>query len=362
MKKFLIVLAMVAMVSLLMGAGCFVTPEPEPVENNPPEIISSAITSGKVGVAYNYGVEATDPDEDVLTYSLTEKPLSMSIVATTGIISWIPTDAGVFGVGVKVSDPDGLFDVQSFSITVAKADEPEPDPELVLVGITVDPKTMDLIVGGTEDIVSVTAYYEMRGYEVILDFDDCLFLTSDKDVATVSAGEVTAEGVGTADILVSYKGKSDTLKVTVTYVPMEIKVDTPIFFEAGPLLGPDDHGPGVPEIFTIDIVANSDAGEKVLPHLILSAGVDTVTVPPTGTDAQVLIEFWLVGGGWLPLNILPDGTIDLFPSYLLEDVTDIYKVTFNKPGNYSVELVFKTFPGDVTLGSKVIEAIVLPAP
>ncbi|MBA7565249.1 hypothetical protein ES708_06925 [subsurface metagenome] len=121
----------------------------EPViPNDPPEITTSAITSGKVGVEYIYGVEADDPDVgDVLTYSLTEKPLGMSIVATTGIISWTPTDAGVFRVGVKVSDGE-LCDSQSFDITVIAADEPEPepDPELVLIGIVVDPKTIELFI------------------------------------------------------------------------------------------------------------------------------------------------------------------------------------------------------------------------
>jgi len=98
----------------------------EPViPNEPPEITTSAITSGKVGVEYIYNVKATDPDEDILTYSLTEKPLGMSIVSTTGIISWMPTDAGVFGVGVMVSDGE-LSDTQSISVTVAKADEGEP--------------------------------------------------------------------------------------------------------------------------------------------------------------------------------------------------------------------------------------------
>lgn len=215
MRKFLIVLMMVAITSFLF-AGCNgVTP---PIENDPPEIISSAITSGKVGVEYTYDVDATDPEGDTLAYSLTEKPLGMTIVPITGIISWTPTDAGVFGVIVKVSDPDGLFDTQSFNITVAKADEeePEPEPELVLIGIEVDPEEMDLIVGGTGDIDSVTACYEVKGYEVILDFEDCLFLTSNSKVATVaSTGVVTAEGVGTTDILVSYKNKIDTLKVTV---------------------------------------------------------------------------------------------------------------------------------------------------
>jgi len=136
MRKFLIVFVAVTMVAFLFGGCLGVTPDPViPVENNPPEITSSAITSGKVGVVYNYDVNATDPEGDTLTYSLTEKPLGMSIIATTGIISWTPTDAGLFGVGVKVSDGE-FFDTQNFSITVAAVDEEEPEPEPELPSVT----------------------------------------------------------------------------------------------------------------------------------------------------------------------------------------------------------------------------------
>jgi len=315
--------------------------EPEPEPNLPPEIISSAITSGKVGVAYTYDVNATDPEGDILTYSLTEKPLGMSVVTTTGIISWTPTDVGVFAVGVKVSDPDGLSDIQSFSITVAKADEeePEPEPELQLIGIEVDPKTMDLIVGGSDTIDSVTATYEIRGYEVILDSGDCLFLSSDTDVATISDGEVTAVGEGTADILVSYEGKFATLEVTVTYLPMEIIADLPSTFTVG-----------IPEGFIIEIVANSDAGKKVQPYLLL--------------PEEVTLHWWCEEGGlgWIKLTGGTDDPIAIstFPPYELEDVIDVYKAVVNTVGTYSATMVFKTYPGGVTLCSKVITAKVIP--
>ena len=97
---------------------------------------------------------------------------------------------------------------------------PPVDPEgpgLYLIGIEVDPKTMSLFVEESEKITSVTACYELRSYGVILDFDDCLFLTNDSEVATVDKnGLVTAKKVGTADIVVSYEGKLATVVVTVS--------------------------------------------------------------------------------------------------------------------------------------------------
>ncbi|MBA7543042.1 hypothetical protein ES705_35368 [subsurface metagenome] len=153
----------------------------EPViTNNPPEITSSAITSGKVGVEYIYGVEADDPDVgDVLTFSLTEKPLGMSIVPTTGIISWIPTDAGLFAVNVKVSDGD-LTDTQSFSITVAAADGEEPpveetDPPV----ITSVPLADDGYINKEDEAGEITVTgFSIDGYLVKLYLDDKLIGTT----------------------------------------------------------------------------------------------------------------------------------------------------------------------------------------
>ena len=54
---------------------------------------------------YLYDVEAIDPDDDTLTYSLTNFPSGMSIDSATGIIRWTPTAAqiGPHNVAVQVS-------------------------------------------------------------------------------------------------------------------------------------------------------------------------------------------------------------------------------------------------------------------
>ena len=117
MKKFLIVLAIVAMASLLMGVGCF------PKQNLPPEITSYPVKTATVGVAYTYDVDATDPNPgDILTYSLIDEPNGMLINATSGVITWTPAVVGDFDVTVEVSDGD-LSDTQDFTIVVK---EPPP--------------------------------------------------------------------------------------------------------------------------------------------------------------------------------------------------------------------------------------------
>jgi hypothetical protein len=335
MKKFLIVLMAVAMVTFLFG-GCF------PVKNQPPIITSDPVKTGEVGVEYTYDVNATDSDiEDVLTYYLTAYPNGMNINSATGLIKWTPAIEGDYAVIVKVSD--GELDItQSFTIVVSEP-EPVPDPELVLVGIVVDPKTMELFVGDTEDIDSVTACYDFRSYGVILDFDDCLFLTSNSEVATVkkitdnTTVTVTAEGVGTADILVSYKGEVATLKVTVTALTsMELIVDMPKFVV------------GEPTLFTIEVVANSDVGkENVMPYFTLPPGYARIgDLPPDYT-----IE-WFYEDEWVDLTIFPfpifepaTGEVELGTpgkGDLLIDEVLFFRGIFNKVGTYITVVEFWT--------------------
>jgi len=82
-----------------------------------PVITSTAVISAAKDELYSYDVNATDADGDTLVYSLTIKPIGMTINSSNGLINWTPTTSGNYNVTVKVSD-GGLFDTQSFTITV----------------------------------------------------------------------------------------------------------------------------------------------------------------------------------------------------------------------------------------------------
>jgi hypothetical protein len=118
------------------------------VINNPPVIHSEPFDVAFVGMTYEYQVDATDEDEDVLNYLLPIRPTGMSINFTTGLILWKPTDnqVGTSNVSVVVTDnKDSVY--QNFSVTV---DEINLAPE-----VTSPPKTSAKV--GLEYEYTVTA-------------------------------------------------------------------------------------------------------------------------------------------------------------------------------------------------------------
>ncbi|WP_051309765.1 putative Ig domain-containing protein [Desulfogranum japonicum] len=94
-------------------------------QSEPGRIDYPVITSGAPGSVYwnspyKYQVKATDPDNDVLTYSLTEAPEGMTIDPSTGLIEWTPsgTQMGYYNVTARVDDGRCGEATQSFRIYV----------------------------------------------------------------------------------------------------------------------------------------------------------------------------------------------------------------------------------------------------
>ena len=106
----------------LSDTQSFTITVPEP--NRAPIITSTPpLLQPTAGGLYRYDVTAMDLDVgDVLTYSLTTFPVGMSIDPASGVILWTPTNAqiGSQTVTVKVSDPQGGSDSQTFTVDVSQ--------------------------------------------------------------------------------------------------------------------------------------------------------------------------------------------------------------------------------------------------
>ncbi len=105
--------------------------------NRPPLITSTPVIQANVDTAYVYQASASDPDNDTLTFSLTNEPAGMVVDAKTGRASWTPTvgQLGIANVTLTVSDGRGGMATQSYTVNVLA--QPTDQPPL----ITSDPVT-----------------------------------------------------------------------------------------------------------------------------------------------------------------------------------------------------------------------------
>jgi len=206
-KKLLLSLSVFFIVFLF--TGCFLF-------NSSPVIESTPVTTAKEGAVYTYYVEATDPNEDTLTYSLTVSPTGMTINSTTGVITWTPTEDQVGENEVVVEVSDGSKSAtQSFTITV---------DETLLNSIIVLPSSMTISAGSSKTITSITAHYD-NGTETDIALTACTYESNNTKI-TVTNGIINVLSsctATTAIITVSYTEddvtKSDTVNVNVTVPP-----------------------------------------------------------------------------------------------------------------------------------------------
>ncbi|MFA7059874.1 MAG: Ig-like domain-containing protein [Pedobacter sp.] len=88
--------------------------------NRPPAITTQTLPTGKVDQPYTAAITASDPDGDILSFSLVVGPTGMTINSATGALSWMPViaDIGSRQVSVTVSDGRGGSDTKQFSLNV----------------------------------------------------------------------------------------------------------------------------------------------------------------------------------------------------------------------------------------------------
>jgi len=121
--------------------------------NTPPEITSSPVTEAIATLVYSYQVQAEDVDDDPLTFSIGIGPAGLAINASTGVLTWTPTEAqvGDHSMTVEVADGQGGMDSQSFVITVAPFVVTENDPP----EFTSEPPSSVLSIGETFAYIAV---------------------------------------------------------------------------------------------------------------------------------------------------------------------------------------------------------------
>jgi hypothetical protein len=90
--------------------------------NKPPIISGTPPTSANAGVAYAFQPTASDPEGQVLTFSVSNRPSWAVFNSQTGLLSGTPTVAGTYSnIRISVSDSKSKDSLPSFKIVVAPA-------------------------------------------------------------------------------------------------------------------------------------------------------------------------------------------------------------------------------------------------
>jgi RHS repeat-associated protein len=108
--------------------------------NQKPAIDTKPVIEIIGGQQYRYDVNATDPNEDILTYKLLTSPDGMSIDSRTGLISWDTqaSNKGNHAVAVEVNDGRGEVMLQDYTLSVI--DAPFNRPPIFVTTPKVDAK------------------------------------------------------------------------------------------------------------------------------------------------------------------------------------------------------------------------------
>jgi hypothetical protein len=179
--------------------------------NDIPTIISPYPLEVDEEDTYLYDVEATDVENDTLTYSLLEKPSGMIIDSVTGLINWTPDDADVadWNISVKVEDA-GDFDMQNFTITVNPVnDAPTINITEIVIAVEDINKTLNVSkyvndVDNNNSLLTITedsAYAAVNGQIITFNYPNGIL--EEEVTITVSDGARTG---------------SQTINVTITPV------------------------------------------------------------------------------------------------------------------------------------------------
>jgi hypothetical protein len=266
-----------------------------------PVVTPCSNLTANAGQPYTCQIGATDADGGPLVYSLDAAPQGMTINASTGLISWTPTNAqaGANGVTVRVTDPTARSTTSSFSVTVSAAGSASP-PAI------------------TSSAPGTATYGVAYTYQVT---------ATDPDGGPLAYSLVTAPAgmaIGSASGLVSWT----PARAQVGSQPVRIRVT-------------DTTGLFTEQLYTITVAdANYAPTAAADTYLMVQGGTLTVAAPgvlandsdPDGDTLSALLSTSPVGGG---LTLQANGGFTYTPAATLANTTRSFTYAARDPGGLS---------------------------
>ncbi|MCP1728648.1 hypothetical protein J2T60_002662 [Natronospira proteinivora] len=322
-------------------------------ENSLPSITSTPVTDADENIPYHYDVEASDPDGDALTFTMTTGPAWLSLSSsddTTAELSGEPgsSDVGTHNVTLEVDDGRGGVDTQSFTIDVEANQPPEfvssPQTEFregdnySYTVVTIDPDG---------DPITLTART----------LPDWLSFSDNGDGSALLEGSVGADEVGSHSVVL--EAEDDRGGMTEQSFTIEVEANQPPEFTSSPetnIREGDDYNYSVaasdPEGDPITLTATSlpdwlsfsDAGDGS-GELEGSAGADEVG------SHSVVLEAEDDRGGMTEQSFTIEVDANQPPEFTSSPETDIregddysYSVVASDPEEDPITLTARTLP------------------
>jgi hypothetical protein len=104
-------------------------------------VLAAAALAGSTNAAFTAQVTATDPDGDVLTYTMTGAPAGLTI-STAGKLAWAAPVKGTYALVITATDPKGLKASATFTLAIT-----QPNAAPVITGVTLAPTATGAMTG-----------------------------------------------------------------------------------------------------------------------------------------------------------------------------------------------------------------------
>ncbi|WP_242034769.1 Ig-like domain-containing protein [Microcystis flos-aquae] len=99
--------------------------------NRPPVFVSNPVVSGNLNTEYRYDADATDADNDNLTYSVINAPNGLVINQSTGVVTFTPTVSGATEITLQVDDGKGGIATQVYTLLVLEEETDNYAPVII---------------------------------------------------------------------------------------------------------------------------------------------------------------------------------------------------------------------------------------